>query len=533
MTEIPRPGHPSHHPDPAPAANCGQWSRWFYILLASVTAGRAVYAAFLPFDLAGDESYYWEWGRRLAWGYYSKPPLIGWLMGLADWLGGGSVTGIKWTALVLGTGSVLFLFWLARRMYDERVAFWAGLAMLATPANAAVTLMLTIDAPLLFCWSGALYCIWRIVSDGMRGNYGYLALLWVLIGIGCLAKQMMLVFPLLALLFFAIEPQERRQLADWRWWVALLSGVLFLLPTLWWNARHGWITFRHTSHHFAAAAFSIEKALARLAEFFGAQAGLLSPLTWGLLVAVLAAAAMGWRRLDKRARLLLWFSAPALTVVFLMNIRQRVQPNWPAVYFPPAFILLTAWAAGALPLSKRLENWRRFFRPGVWIGAGLAVLIYLLPYLIPLAGLSGSKVDPTARLRGWSDLGRAMEACRAGQPDGDRLLLIAAASRQDTSALAFYMPGQPVVYRWTDSRTIDSQYELWGGPPNAQGASALILTGGADTPLPETLARAFAQVRLVDRIRIPLGGRRVRDFTVYRGDGLTAWPKAALLQSAP
>ena len=37
-------------------------------------------------DLAGDEAYYWDWGRRPDWGYYSKPPMIGWMMGAIGWL---------------------------------------------------------------------------------------------------------------------------------------------------------------------------------------------------------------------------------------------------------------------------------------------------------------------------------------------------------------------------------------------------------------------------------------------------------------
>ena len=39
----------------------------------------------LPLDLSGDEAYYWDWGRNLDWGYYSKPPGIAWLMAPAIW----------------------------------------------------------------------------------------------------------------------------------------------------------------------------------------------------------------------------------------------------------------------------------------------------------------------------------------------------------------------------------------------------------------------------------------------------------------
>lgn len=62
---------------PAPGRRFSWWH-----LLAVIFLLRLLY---LPLfcsvtDLAGDESYYWEWGRRPDWGYYSKPPMIGWLM---------------------------------------------------------------------------------------------------------------------------------------------------------------------------------------------------------------------------------------------------------------------------------------------------------------------------------------------------------------------------------------------------------------------------------------------------------------------
>ena len=52
-------------------------------LIAAVFIIRFLVLLTAPIDLSGDEAYYWEWGRHLDWGYFSKPPLIGWLMGLA------------------------------------------------------------------------------------------------------------------------------------------------------------------------------------------------------------------------------------------------------------------------------------------------------------------------------------------------------------------------------------------------------------------------------------------------------------------
>ena len=41
-------------------------------------------------DLFVDEAQYWVWGQNLDWGYYSKPPMVGWLLRAVTDLAGSS-----------------------------------------------------------------------------------------------------------------------------------------------------------------------------------------------------------------------------------------------------------------------------------------------------------------------------------------------------------------------------------------------------------------------------------------------------------
>ena len=55
--------------------------------IALVTLWRV---ALLPFDSADlfvDEAQYWFWGQTLDWGYYSKPPLIAWILRASTTIG--------------------------------------------------------------------------------------------------------------------------------------------------------------------------------------------------------------------------------------------------------------------------------------------------------------------------------------------------------------------------------------------------------------------------------------------------------------
>src|SRR5579863_88185 len=58
--------------------------RWALVaaLLVAASAGlRIAYMAHrCPLDLAPDEAHYWDWSRHLDWSYYSKGPLVAWLI---------------------------------------------------------------------------------------------------------------------------------------------------------------------------------------------------------------------------------------------------------------------------------------------------------------------------------------------------------------------------------------------------------------------------------------------------------------------
>src|SRR5262249_11516765 len=55
-----------------------------WLALALVLAAAALHLLYLandcPLDLAPDEAHYWDWSRNIDWSYYSKGPLVAWLI---------------------------------------------------------------------------------------------------------------------------------------------------------------------------------------------------------------------------------------------------------------------------------------------------------------------------------------------------------------------------------------------------------------------------------------------------------------------
>src|SRR5205823_852170 len=54
------------------------------LAVALIFASAAVSLAYVwvrcPLELAPDEAHYWDWSRKLDWNYYSKGPLVAWLI---------------------------------------------------------------------------------------------------------------------------------------------------------------------------------------------------------------------------------------------------------------------------------------------------------------------------------------------------------------------------------------------------------------------------------------------------------------------
>src|SRR5262245_20578367 len=69
----------------------GPW-RWRALagfLILAVTGLRFAWLlSDCPLDLAPDEAHYWDWSRRLDWSYYSKGPLVAWLIRAGTLLAG-------------------------------------------------------------------------------------------------------------------------------------------------------------------------------------------------------------------------------------------------------------------------------------------------------------------------------------------------------------------------------------------------------------------------------------------------------------
>ncbi|MGQ9744659.1 MAG: ArnT family glycosyltransferase [Dissulfurimicrobium sp.] len=509
------------------------WNRRFACLLATLIAIRILFIAFAPLDLSPDEAYYWDWSRHLGWGYYSKPPLIAWVIALGTSIFGNSAMGVRLPAAILATLSAFPIYLLGRRIFGTKAGFIAALSTALMPGSCILAFAMTIDAPLIFFWAWAMYVTW-LALDKKDEYQGKTAGLWIasgiLTGLGILSKQTMMAFPPFVFLFLILDPAYKKKLFTPWPYLALIISLILLGPVLWWNHKHGWITLEHTAHHFEPGARSFFIFLRTLPEFILSQMGIISPIIWILSVIIscyILFAAIRRYFLKKNGEFLIqpqalylaMLSAVPIALTMLLSLKQRVNGNWPAPFYLASSVVLGGWAAGALNLTPGIDRLRRTFKPGLILSTFMCAILYITSWSAGagILGLDQGHMDFTAGLKGWKELGEITGEFTKNLQDKGAFII--GTKRQITSELAFYVPGQPKTYRWAGEHgEIKSQYEIWQGPCDKIGHDAIIITY-EDEKLPEDIKGYFKEIDMVKQIKT---GRK--GFNLYLGRDLMNWP---------
>ena len=194
----------------------------------AITGLRLIWLALQPADLYPDEAQYWFWAQHPAFGYYSKPPLVAWLIALTTGVFGDSEFAIRLSAPLLHAGVAAFVYGVGSRLYDARIGLWSALAYASLPGASVSAFIISTDAPLLLCWAAALYAFIRARNEA---GWGWWIAVGVACGLGLLAKYAMSYWMLSALGYVLALRDERRHLRPLR--AALGIGLVLYSPNFW------------------------------------------------------------------------------------------------------------------------------------------------------------------------------------------------------------------------------------------------------------------------------------------------------------
>lgn len=480
------------------------YSTVLILFLAALSLFRIYYILNGPLDLSPDEAHYWEWSRRLDLSYYSKGPMIAYLIYLGTFLFGDTVFGIRIMAVIFSALSSIILYKLGKKLFDAEVGLSSAIMLQIIPLFSTFGIIFTIDSPFIFFWVLSMYLFCKAIdypslrhplqNEKQRWAGVFWRALGLSIGLGLLTKYTMAFFYPCAFLFLLIQKDKRKLLLTKGPYLSFIISLIVFSPVLLWNQENNWIAFKHTAGQ-AHVEEGFRLSLMSFIEFLGSQIGVITPILF-ILMAISV-----WKLKKQGAgKFLFWFSVPVIFFFLLKSLQAKVQANWALPGYITGVIAFSAFYLRSLvtvePTLKMCfkEGDSKIKQIGKKILTASAIILTLIitslahyPSILNLP----DNLDPTARLCGWKELGEEITKIYE-EMRTSRQVFIFSDSYQVSSELAFYVKGHPVTFCANLGRRMN-QYDLWPGFNQLIHYDAIFVRIG-DRNMPVKLTSAFHKV---------------------------------------
>lgn len=481
----------------------------FALILAALTAARVYLLTISPVDLNFDEAQYWSWSRDFAWGYFTKPPMVAWMIAATTAIFGDAEWAVRLAAPLAHALTATIVFLIGRSMYGNWAGFWAGVGWLTIPGVFFSSYIISTDVFLLPAWAFGLFAFWRLINTRA---WGWAIAVGVAIGIGLQAKYAMLYFPACMLLTALWVKPARDALTNWRWVPIALIALAIFTPNIIWNFQNGFVTATHTAENLdvnPTHLFNIDE----LFEFLTGQALLVGPLMFAGLIAVFWRAGRRASTLSDADKTLLAFILPTLLVVTTIAFVTRANANWAVVSFVGAIILI----AGRFVASNAGQ---RFLMAAVALNLALGAFVAYAPFQPELASMFK---NVRASMR-WEETAREIALRAAGQPGEAPFTAVLVDDRATYFELAYYWrharrAGAPLppVRMWLLHGSARNSAEATD-PMRAEESGRVLVVHSSRDYLP-FVAADFSTFRTVERLTVPLGGGYNRELEISVAEG--------------
>ncbi|KTD61594.1 glycosyltransferase family 39 protein [Legionella spiritensis] len=424
-------------------------------------------------NLLPEEAYYWNYANHLDIGYLDHPPMVAFLIKLSTTLFGINELSVRITTLVCWFFTALFSF-----KWSDRIAGQSGLYALLVvailPFFFLQSLIITPDAPLILCWSAALYYLYgALVMEDTRSWYA--AGIWI--GLGLLSKYTIVLLGPVTLLYMVITPSARFWFFRREPYLcALIAGLLFT-PVIYWNATHEWMSFVfqfnrriEDINHFSFLSF-----IGLLALF------LLPPGVvhlWQLLKSNLPDTK---RHHENTLQFLRIYTFSPLLFFAFFSIRHEIKFNW----IGPVILALIPWMALLIARHSKIR--------AIWFygSTGMLLIYAILISMITIGSPTMVYQQLFRKFIAWDDLTQQLHAI-AKQVESKaeaRPVFVPLERYHISSELSFYQARLQADGRLNHAYPIISRhifgegslmYSYWDGFPNLAGKNLILVSQDRD-----------------------------------------------------
>jgi hypothetical protein len=484
-------------------------------IMLAVTAIEILHLKFWGMNLFFDETQYWSWAKEPSFGYYSKPPMVAWMIAATTAICDDGESCVRLSSPLLHLGAAIAIYKIAAILYNKEAAFYSTLSYITMPAVVLSSSLVSTDPSLLFFWAlSILFFIKAIIDD---------AWLWWLLtgfaaGAGMLSKYNMLMFLPSVIIYLAFSRNNRKYLMSPKFLVAAFIAMLVFLPNILWNLQNQMVSFSHTGDNATGNGIALHPD--KMLEFLGAQFGVFGPILFAVLLFIILQFARG-KTTDKQ-RLLVWQVLPLFGLITAISLLSRAHANWAAPIYVPATILVVAWM---------LENNKKqllIISLGLHIFVASLFMGFAIITKTPGIKLSGAHTDlkagiikdPFLRLAGWQDLGDAVTTLLQSYPDAT----ILTEEREIHSELLYYVQPHPVsAVKWNPSGKISDHYDLTSSMEGLNGNNFMLVT--MRDAIDSNIATYFDEYERVGNVEINPHGDRAVNYYMYYLKGFKGYAK--------
>jgi 4-amino-4-deoxy-L-arabinose transferase-like glycosyltransferase len=395
-------------------------------------------------DLSFDEAQYWTWSLDPAWGYYSKPPFLSWLIKGTTFLCGNSEFCIRTGSLVLHSFSALFIALTASNFIHDKsskfVGFIAASIWILVPGISLSSGFISTDVPLLFFTSVLLWSFSKIILR--KKNYINYLIFCLSLSLGFLSKYAIIYFIIAIIISLVIDKNIYKNLTTHFSKLSLILIILgfvsIIFQHLMWNYNNSFVTAQHTISN--ANIGGEGSGFKNLFKFIFEQFFVFGPLT----LVVLVSSFLKYKKLSIEERILIFLTLTPLILVMFQAFISRAHANWAAIAYVPGTVLV------ALQIVKIWPNSKKIYYGIISIG-----LVFM--FLIPLSGIYNLGIDPYKKNRGWSELGLELSNLYKYYPDA----VLVTDDRRVMAEAIYYMKKKPKKWvRWNADGYIHDHFEL-------------------------------------------------------------------------
>jgi len=138
---------------------------WAFLVIFLTTFVRFWFVYSGQTNLYTDEAQYWDWSRTLQLSYYSKGPLIAYVIRFWTWIFGPTELGVRFGA-VFNTFlmQIIIFFGLAKIWSRPKLAFWSLIIANTMPLFITAGVLMTTDNLLILFWLIAFFTLYYLLA---------------------------------------------------------------------------------------------------------------------------------------------------------------------------------------------------------------------------------------------------------------------------------------------------------------------------------------------------------------------------------